>query len=230
MEISKACSCMGSLIGVCSLLLQCGVTHAQANGGSLGVVPAVEKPAVVKQQVTVTATRSTVGLGETGKTVDALTTDELESYPALTMDERLKQQAGFQLFRRSAGRVQNPTSQGISLRGLGSTAASRTLVLEDGAPLNDPFGGWVHWDEIPAETVDEVTIATGGGSDLYGSSALGGVVDVAAAEIHSRTLLEGTLAAAGQDTRTGSARVDAGVGPFAGMLATELFRTAGYVS
>ena len=74
--------------------------------------------------------------------------------------------------------MQNPTSQGISLRGLGSTAASRTLVLQDNVPMNDPFGGWIHWDEIPAEAVDSVTIATGGGSDLYGSSALGGVIDV----------------------------------------------------
>ena len=44
--------------------------------------------------------------------------------------------------------------------------------------MNDPFGGWIHWDEIPAEAIDAVTLATGGGSDLYGSSALGGVIDI----------------------------------------------------
>ena len=44
-----------------------------------------------------------------------------------------------ELFRRSSSLVANPTSQGISLRGLGSTSASRTLVIEDDVPLNDPL-------------------------------------------------------------------------------------------
>jgi hypothetical protein len=54
-----------------------------------------------------------------------------------------------ELFRRSSSLVANPSSQGISLRGLGSTSASRTLVTEDDVPLNDPFGGWIHWQEQP---------------------------------------------------------------------------------
>jgi outer membrane cobalamin receptor len=67
------------------------------------------------------------------------------------------------------------------LRGLGSTAASRTLVLSDEDPLNDPYGGWIHWDEIPELAIQSITIVRGGASDLYGSSAIGGVVDVTAA-------------------------------------------------
>ena len=51
-------------------------------------------------------------------------------------------------------------------------------MLEDGAPLNDPFGGWINWAEAPQPVVRAVEIVTGGGSDLYGSSALGGVIDV----------------------------------------------------
>jgi hypothetical protein len=54
-----------------------------------------------------------------------------------------------ELFRRSSSLVANPSSQGISLRGLGSTSASRTLVTEDDVPLNDPVGGWIHWEEQP---------------------------------------------------------------------------------
>ena len=101
----------------------------------------------VAQQVIVTATRSSIDLHETANTIYALTPQDLNAYPAIALDDKLRQQAGFELFRRSSSRVQNPTSQGISLRGLGSTAASRTLVLQDSVPMNDPFGGWIHWDE-----------------------------------------------------------------------------------
>ncbi len=85
---------------------------------------------------------------------------------------------GFELFRRSSSLVANPTTEGISLRGLGSTAASRSLVVLDDVPLNDPFGGWVHWEELPELSVQSVEVVRGGASDLYGSSAIGGVISV----------------------------------------------------
>ena len=50
--------------------------------------------------------------------------------------------------------------------------------MSDQVPLNDAFGGWVHWDEIPALGIDEVKLLRGGAADLYGSSAIGGVVEV----------------------------------------------------
>ena len=88
------------------------------------------------------------------------------------MDGKLRQLPGVELFRRSSSLVANPTSQGISLRGLGSTAASRTLVVEDDVPLNDPLGGWIHWEEQPELSIDRIEVARGGASDLYGSAPL----------------------------------------------------------
>ena len=66
------------------------------------------------------------------------------------------------------------------MRGLGSTAASRTLVTEDDVPLNDALGGWIHWEEQPELTIDRIEVLRGGASDLYGSSAIGGVINVLA--------------------------------------------------
>ncbi len=158
-------------------------------------------PAPVKSQdqVTVTANRSAVPIGETAKTTSTLTSADLHDYPSVTLDESLSQHAGFELFRRAGSRIANPTSDGISLRGLGSTAASRTLVLEDGAPLNDPFGGWINWTEPPQQTIRAVEIVTGGGSDLYGSSALGGVIDVIP-ETPDKSRFETNLTGGAQDT------------------------------
>ena len=82
---------------------------------------------------------------------------------------------GFTLFRRSSSRVANPTTQGVTLRGVSGSGASRTLVLADGMPLNDPFGSWVYWNRIPLAAVDRVEVVRGATGDLYGAGALGGV-------------------------------------------------------
>ena len=186
------------------------------------------RPSAVSQQITVTATRSSLDLPATANTVYAIGAEELNNYPAFALDDKLRQQAGFELFRRSSSRVQNPTSQGISLRGLGSTAVSRTLVLADSVPMNDAFGGWIHWDEIPAEAIDAVTIATGGGSDLYGSSALGGVIDVVPAR-PSMGRFDVSAIGGGQDTSLVGVRGDVGDAKVSELLAADSYRTAGYI-
>ncbi|NYF80174.1 TonB-dependent receptor [Granulicella arctica] len=191
-------------------------------------VELVMVPSSLSQQATVTATRSSVEMGPAAVTQSTLSGDELTRFPALTLDESLRQHAGFELFRRSSGWVQNPTSQGVSLRGLGSTAVSRTLILANSAPLNDPFGGWIHWNELPPEAIDAVTITSGGGSDLYGSSALGGVIDVVPAHPET-TRADVSMAAASEDTRTASGRGDLQQGRLHELVAGEDFRTAGYI-
>src|SRR5690349_23307197 len=110
-----------------------------------------------------------------GSAVQLLPTD-IQSNPALTLDDLLRQVPGFTLFRRASSRVSNPTTQGVSLRGLGASGPSRALVLEDGVPLVDPFGGWVYWDRVPRAELSSVEVFRGGASNLYGSDALGGVV------------------------------------------------------
>src|SRR6185295_12073933 len=55
---------------------------------------------------------------------------------------------------------------------------SRALVLLDGVPLNSPFGGWVYWNRLPRVSVENVQVYNGATSDLYGSGALGGVINI----------------------------------------------------
>lgn len=135
-------------------------------------------PAADAAQVTVTAYRSPVGELESPVTTRLLTQTALQSTAAITADGQLRQLPGVELFRRSSSLVANPSSQGISLRGLGSTSASRTLLTLDDVPLNDPVGAWIHWLEQPQLAIENVEVMRGGGSDLYGSSAIGGVVNV----------------------------------------------------
>lgn len=130
------------------------------------------------QQVTVTATRTKELVSNTAGSVVVLPLQQLQTDAAVTLDDKLSEIPGFSLYRRAGSRAANPTTQGVSLRGVGASGASRALVLEDGFPLNDPFGAWVYWDRIPGEAVERIEVAQGGASDLYGSDALGGVVNV----------------------------------------------------
>src|SRR5689334_16706349 len=92
----------------------------------------------------------------------ALSQKEIAMSGALTIDDVLRQAPGFSLFRRSGSLSANPTSQGVSLRGVGANGASRALVLVDGVPLNSPFGGWVYWNRLPRVSIENVQIYNGG--------------------------------------------------------------------
>jgi outer membrane receptor protein involved in Fe transport len=136
------------------------------------------QPAADAEEVTVTAYRAPLGDLESPATTRVLSEETLATTAGITLDDQLRQLPGVELFRRSPSLVANPTSQGISLRGLGSTSASRTLVTEDDVPLNDPLGGWIHWQEQPQLSIRDIELVRGGASDLYGSSAIGGVINI----------------------------------------------------
>jgi outer membrane receptor protein involved in Fe transport len=136
------------------------------------------QPLAFRDEVTVAANVREEGVGESLPSVAVLTSRELAATAAPALDEALRQVPGFTLFRRLGGRWANPTTQGPTLRGLGGSGAARALVLDDGVPLNDPFGGWVHWGRVPLSSLDQVEVRRGGGSHLFGSGALAGVIQL----------------------------------------------------
>ncbi len=188
--------------------------------------------AAVQQSVTVTALRGLPGANTESPGVLGLLDVELRNAPGLTLDDRLHQAAGFELFRRTSSWTANPTSQGVSLRGLGSTAASRTLVVSDQVPLNDPFGGWVHWNELPALAITSVGLLRGGAADLYGSSAIGGVIDVvpyAVSEAQRVFRVSADASGATESTAMGDGLLAAATRHGSALAALSVLSTGGYV-
>jgi len=102
----------------------------------------------------------------------------IQAAPAMRLDDQLRMVPGFSLFRRTTSAVANPTTQGVTLRGLSASGASRTIVLADDVPLNDPFGGWVYWDRVPMASLERVDVARGASGDLHGNDALGSVIQL----------------------------------------------------
>jgi len=179
------------------------------------------------EELTVTAARTTTRLGDTAERVVVLGRADIAASAALTLDDTLRQVPGFGLFRRSGSRVANPTSQGASLRGVGPSGASRTLVLLDGVPLNDAFGGWVYWSRVPRAGIERVEVLEGGASDLYGSAALGGVVQALSRTDETAVALDASLGDG--ETAVGSVFAAGRSGPWGARVAGEAFTTAGYV-
>ena len=209
------------------------VTHAGFSSvvqtiGSESRLIVVMRVAVATEEVQVTAMRTPLALDASASSVRTMSPKQLREAPGFVLDDRLRQVAGFQLFRRTSSWVSNPTSQGTSLRGLGSTAASRTLVLSDQVPLNDAFGGWIHWNEMPQLAMREVELMRGGASDLYGSSAIGGVIDVIP-EVPERFSYAVDVVGANESTSILNGLVTAGERGWSGLGAATLFRTDGYI-
>ncbi len=154
------------------------------SGGSLEIVLA---PATLLETVTVTPTRTEQSLGTTAASVSVLQAEQIRESPALVADDVLRRIPTFSLFRRTSSLSSHPTAQGVSLRGVGPSGVSRTLVLLDGVPFNDPFGGWVYWTRVPIESADRIEVVDGSTSSLYGNYAMGGVINIISSRPTRRT-------------------------------------------
>jgi outer membrane receptor protein involved in Fe transport len=183
-------------------------------------------PPAASETIVVTATQTKTRLSDTPTSVVVISREAMQTTAASTTDDALRQVPGFTLFRRSGSRSANPTSQGVSLRGVGASGASRALVLDDGIPLNDPFGGWIYWGRVPRVAIDRIEIVRGGASDLYGSGAMGGVV-----QFIRRTNDDVAFETSGGNEGTATASLFAGMkrGDWSGSIDADFLTTSGYV-
>ncbi len=186
-------------------------------------------PKALTERVTVTATRTEQRVSDTASSVTVLSHQDLATSGALTLDDALGEIPGFMLYRRNGSLTANPTSLGVSLRGVGTSGASRALVISDGIPLADPFGGWVYWDRVPMTSVSAVEVVEGGVSDLYGGDALGGVINIIPRRARDSSL---SLATFYGNEQTPDASLTAGLrrGPWLATVSSEGFSTNGYVA
>jgi outer membrane cobalamin receptor len=164
---------MGKARGAMLAILAAGVARAApaetpapaaANVGEL-VVTALPQP-----------------MGDKAYDVVALTADTLMASPSGRLEDVLFDVAGFQEYRRSDSRSANPTSQGATLRALGGNAASRALVLLDGAPVADPFFGYIPWSALSPDRLGEVRVTRGAAAGAFGSGALAGTIEMFSAD------------------------------------------------
>jgi vitamin B12 transporter len=125
------------------------------------------------ESVVITATRSPEPLNLTGTSVSVVTGADLQRQQILVLSDALAATPGADISRN--GGVGQTTS--LSLRG---SAAGQSVVLIDGVPINDPSApnGEAVMGDLLVNNISRVEILRGPQSTLYGSDAIGGVVNI----------------------------------------------------
>ena len=194
--------------------------HPEERHGGIDIVLPVSR---VEERVTVTAA------GETPQpNVATVDREMLETSGAMTVEGTLREVPGFKLFRRTPGWSTNGTTGGVSLRGVGANAASRALVLEDGIPAADPYGAWVYWGQFAGAAIDRIEVVQGSESDLYGSEAMGGVINIIRKN-PLETWFTADTTYGSSNTPIGSAMGAVRVGKWNVVASGEGFNTNGYM-
>ncbi len=190
----------------------------------------VLQPQNLREEVAVSVTGTNSRLSETPASVVVLNRQTIEQTAAQTVDDSLRQIAGFTLFRRSSSNTSNPTTQGANLRGISGSGAARTAVLFDGFSLNDAFGGWTYWSRVPKIAVEQAEVLRGGASEIYGDAALSGAVNLVSARAEeNQPILRVETSAGTQKTFDGDIFTAYGKRGWFFDLAAESFQTRGYI-
>ena len=115
--------------------------------------------------------------GDAAYDIVTISSDRIAATASNRIEDALKDVAGLQQFRRTDARSANATSQGATLRGLGGNASSRALLILDGVPQSDPFGGWITWPAFQPIRLGQIRVTRGGGSGVAGPGALSGTIE-----------------------------------------------------
>lgn len=145
---------------------------------SLTAAPAVSQsnPAIADSiylnEITVTATKSRQEIKNIPARVQLITQQQIETFPALKVDDYLRFVTGINTTRTSGIFSMRPS---VTLRGV-ANEQGRTLVLMDGVPLNISNDGAVNWNRINPSQIEKIELFKGPGSSLYGNNAMGGTI------------------------------------------------------
>jgi iron complex outermembrane receptor protein len=135
------------------------------------------------EEVVVTATRTEKEIESAPGDVHIVTKKDIEDRHINTVDEALNDVPGV-FDRRGKGLMD--TRADISVRGV--PGANRTLIMQDGIPLNNAYTGDVMWAGLSPNNVKQIEVVEGPFSSLYGGNAMGGVVNIITKMPEKRTI------------------------------------------
>lgn len=150
-------------------LVRRGVDVAAGQATTLEV--RLERGALMLNGIVTSATRTPAEASRVATTVNVLDAQQIITSPARESQDLLREIPGVELPRTSS--LVGGSAQIVSIRGVDE---GRTLVLFDGIPVNDGWGEWIDWGRVPKSLLDRVEVLEGGGSNLYGNGAMGGVI------------------------------------------------------
>jgi len=152
------------------------VEHEEQVAGSTSDDDDQDEP-VLSEHVVVTANRTEQKKKDIPANVTVFEREDVEMTAGLTADDVVRRVPGFTLNRLNSSIAASVGTQNGNVRYMGGGAA-RTLVLMDGIPINDPYGGQVYWARVPKASLERVEVIRGAGSNVWGNRAMAGVISM----------------------------------------------------
>lgn len=214
------------------IMLLCSMMTVPAMADRLDMASGNEQPGETLNldDIVVTATKFPVPMDSVPGRIQVITASEIETVPFERIDELLRHITGLQAGRTDGIFELSPT---VTMRGLGGNVPGRTLVLIDGQPASIGDTGNTRWNRISTADIERIEIFKGPGSSIYGSNAMGGVINIITRR--PEKAFEGGVSAGygSYGTRQGSVRVagqqEGDSGFFGQMTATGL-KSDGYTA
>ena len=151
--------------------LRAALSYAFVVGQVVAVRPTVAQAPIPLDTVRVgAASRLVAGAATATRSIDVLERAQIDALPARSVSDVLARALGVDLQARSAAQAD------VAIRG---ASFEQVLVMVDGVPVNDDQTGHFHLDlTVPLDAVERIEVLRGPASALYGSSAVGGVINV----------------------------------------------------
>ena len=150
-----------------------------------GSCPAQEKSKAkdetVLEEVVVTGTRSERAVEDVVAEVETISQEEIGLAPVTTWDDMLKYTPGIKVHRPDG--IGHRVPMALHIRGI--SGSRQNLILLDGLPINEPETGFIAMYSVPPEMIRRIEVVKGAYSSLYGSYAMGGVINLISARAPS---------------------------------------------
>jgi vitamin B12 transporter len=169
--------CLGAIVNPQSVSAIRAVRGFLVLSATIASTLAMAQEAATPEQVVVTATRTETPLSSVGDSVTVITGEQAKASQKIAVSDLLSTTPGVSANRN--GGLGMTTS--VRIRGAES---DQTLVLMDGLKLNDPStpGGGFNFGDLLLDDVERIEVLRGSQSVLWGSQAIGGVVNIVTAE------------------------------------------------
>lgn len=152
-----------------------GLMVCQASGQDTENTRDISDTAILLEEVVVTATRFLTEKDQVPGRITVITANDIENTPFERVDELLQQVSGLQSTRTDGIFSLSPQ---VTMRGLGGNVPGRTLVLIDGTPSSTGDTGNMRWNRLNLADIERIEVFKGPGSSIYGSNAMGGVINI----------------------------------------------------
>lgn len=129
------------------------------------------------EDVFVTATKNKNHISLAAVSTELVTSQQIKEKNIQTFEQALDGLNGITVTRSSTSNVQTVSIRGAS-EVAGGGVGNRVLLLIDGRPAISPESGGVLWNLVPLSSIARIEVVKGAYSSLYGSSAMGGVIQV----------------------------------------------------